>query len=296
MFKLNLHTLKRAFSSAQGALSVLCLVFLIASCSSESVQFPVDENVGDENTETTGRSLSATLYRPSADSLSPAVVLMHGCAGVLSKHRDWAEELADWGYTALIVDSFTPRGVKRICEAENGVWARFDRFRPQDAQAALSYLKSLPEVDANRIGLMGWSYGGTTTLSLMEDSLRPDDVDFSAAVAIYPSCWQFLQHFQTREYVASNPLLIAMGEADDWTRPEQCDQLLSQVGRNSSLVSLNLYADAYHDFDNSRQPLVKLPDVRIEDEAEYGDVTIGYNRAAHRTALKDVRAFFDRNM
>lgn len=277
-------------------LGVLCVVFSIVSCSSESVEFPVDKNLGDENTETTGRSLSATLYRPSGVSLSPAVVLMHGCAGVLSKHRNWAEELADWGYTALIVDSFSPHGVKRICESENKVWAKFDRLRPQDAQAAMSYLRSLPEVDGSRIGLMGWSYGGTTSLSLMEESLRPDDVDFNAAVAIYPSCWQFLQRLQNREYVASNPLLIAMGEADDWTRPEHCDQLLSQVGRNSSLVSLNLYADAYHDFDNSRQPLVKLSSVRIEDESEYGDVTVGYNRAAHRTALEDVRAFFDRNM
>jgi dienelactone hydrolase len=178
---------------------VLFVVFSIASCSSESVEFPVNDNETDESTETTGRSLSATLYRPSGELPSPAVVLMHGCAGVLSKHRDWAEELADWGYTALIVDSFSPRGVKRICEAQNRVWARFDRLRPQDAQAALSYLRSLPEVDANRIGLMGWSYGGTTTLSLMEESLRPEDVDFSAAVAIYPSCWQFLQSFQTRE-------------------------------------------------------------------------------------------------
>jgi dienelactone hydrolase len=36
--------------------------------------------------------------------------VLHGCIGVSSQYRGWAELLAGWGYAALVVDSFRPRG------------------------------------------------------------------------------------------------------------------------------------------------------------------------------------------
>jgi len=41
------------------------------------------------------------------------VVVLHGCDGVGRHYREWALELASWGYVALLVDSFRPRGFAR---------------------------------------------------------------------------------------------------------------------------------------------------------------------------------------
>ena len=68
---------------------------------------PGSENVVINNDNET---INATLYRPFGPGPFPAVVLLHGCAGVLDKHTGWARQLSEWGYAALIVDSFSTGG------------------------------------------------------------------------------------------------------------------------------------------------------------------------------------------
>ena len=63
------------------------------------------------------------------------------------------------GYVVLAVDSATSRGFGQTCSAGPDritMW----RDRPKDAYAALQYLQAQPFVQAERVGLMGWSQGG----------------------------------------------------------------------------------------------------------------------------------------
>jgi len=56
------------------------------------------------------------LARPSGDGPFPAVVVLHGCAGFSSGGSlQLADQLKDWGYVALMVDSLTPRGLATAC-------------------------------------------------------------------------------------------------------------------------------------------------------------------------------------
>src|SRR5207253_6723 len=57
----------------------------------------------------------AELFAPAGAGPFPAVVVLHGCDGVGRHDRLWARQLAAWGYVALIVDSFRPRGMITVC-------------------------------------------------------------------------------------------------------------------------------------------------------------------------------------
>ena len=68
----------------------------------------------------------------------------------------------------LVVDSATSRGFGQTCSAGPDritMW----RDRPKDAYAALQYLQAQPFVQADRVGVMGWSQGGGVVLLTIND-------------------------------------------------------------------------------------------------------------------------------
>ncbi len=264
---------------------IVLLLAMVTGCHSETVvQGPrVDGETGTV-------LLSSYLYRPVGKGPFPAVVLLHGCAGVLSKHKRWGERLSDWGYVALLVDSFQPRGVDRICEASDDQWQRFNVLRMADARGAARYLRQQEFVDSRRLGVIGWSNGGTIVLDLASDAASPEQ-QFSAAVAFYPSCWQILQENPVRLPSVVMPLMIAMGANDNWTHPSYCRAWL-QTADPGHRADLNLYPGAWHDFDNPEQRLLTLAGVRVEGDGDgYGEVIVGYDKAADRQAQTDLQNF-----
>ena len=84
------------------------------------------------------------LLTPQGAGPFPAVVVMHGCDGISAHTRRWADRLVSWGYAALIVDSFRPRGLTNVCK-QGALLPGY--ARAGDAIAAKAYLQSLPNVD-----------------------------------------------------------------------------------------------------------------------------------------------------
>ncbi len=292
------------------ALVLLLLAGLMTSAWARSFQLPESwQPVSIRNPLVReAESLRAWLLQPEDGSPFPAVVLLHGCAGLMARHQAWAEELVEWGYAALIVDSFENRGGRPICRAWDGVWAKYNRLRPADAAAALAYLAAEPTIDAGRVALMGWSYGATITIKTLREPVSarakpPADgtlpyrpLHYKAGIAFYPSCWQYLRYLKgPGSYSASAPLLILQGEADNWTLPLHCRRLQNQSRNSRFPVSLRLYPDAYHGFDDRSLLIQRLWGVRLESEMQpWGNVIIGYSKSAHQAARKDVRAILER--
>src|SRR5262245_62270970 len=94
------------------------------------------------------------------------MVLLHGCSGVLAGYSEWAATLGAEGYVTLLVDSHGPRNITTTC-----VGASASGDRVWDALGALRYLRSLPFVAGDRIGVMGWSEGGIVALRASSDVL-----------------------------------------------------------------------------------------------------------------------------
>lgn len=66
---------------------------------------------------------------------------------------------------------------------------------------------------------------------------------FRVAVAYYPAC----SVVQLPTFTA--PVLIMIGEADDWTPADRCREMVAHVGPDSAPITLHVYPDVHHGFD-----------------------------------------------
>jgi dienelactone hydrolase len=196
------------------------------------------DNVGEP-----GSGRAAELFLPQGAGPFPAVIVMHGCDGVTSHARAWARRLVGWGYAALVVDSFKPRGIENVCNRGVSVPPG---LRARDAFAATAYLRSLSAIDADRIGLIGFSHGAWAALFAATERAKGDGPGFQAVVAFYPSCPKAAPKLAA-------DLLILIGDADDWTPAGRCVDFVAKYGAGARhRPQLKLYPGATHAFDGRR--------------------------------------------
>jgi dienelactone hydrolase len=261
---------------------------LCAGCSATSIDFP---------TATPGAPLRITgsLLTPEGPGPFPAIVLMHPCHGVLPATRRWARSFQDAGYVALVVDSWTPRGMTENCTPASADLPNTERF--DDAVGALRLLHALPSVDAARIGVIGWSAGGVYAMALVNgpslERARARGVvvpepGFRAAVGVYPGgCFSLVNERAVR------PLLVLIGDADDWTLPGPCLEMIGAMRSRGAPVDIVLYPGAVHYFDVEEQPRAWLPDV--ENRNRPGGccgATVGFDAGAAADAKRRIAEFF----
>ncbi|MFN9744366.1 MAG: dienelactone hydrolase family protein [Betaproteobacteria bacterium] len=186
----------------------------------------------------------------------PALLLLHGCGGpyaprgqqLSERMLEYAAWLNALGVHALVIDSLSPRGENELCTQRMAERRVTQVQRRRDALGALQWLARQPGVDAQRLGLLGWSHGGSTVLAatnLNHPEVRRLTLRPALAVAFYPGCGAELR----AGYLAAAPLLLQVGEDDDWTPPEPCRQLAAQA--SGAAVAYHAYPGAVHGFDGT---------------------------------------------
>lgn len=130
-----------------------------------------------------GITFAGTLTLPNSGNQFPAVVLIAG-----SGPHDRNEEVFNHKPFLVLADALSRNGFAVLRYDERGVGATVggNPLAPTeplatDAMAALRYLKSRPEVDASRAGLMGHSEGGM--IAIMNAAKHPDEVPFIVSLA-----------------------------------------------------------------------------------------------------------------
>ena len=110
---------------------------------------------------------------------------------------------------------------------------------------------------------------------------------YRAAVGMYPGgCPSLINELVVR------PLLILMGDADDWTAPGPCVRMAAAMRLRGADVSIVLYPGAVHYFDVEGQKRTFLKDVvKNESTGELG-ATVGYDAQADADAHRRVAEFF----
>src|SRR5690606_964607 len=94
-------------------------------------------------------------------------------SGKMQKNfNDWLEIFKQEKYAAIFVDSFSARNITDFCDVNPpaSLVAAAEFVRPTDAYSALNYLKRNKEIIPNKIALLGFSHGATTTLSTIVDA------------------------------------------------------------------------------------------------------------------------------
>jgi dienelactone hydrolase len=241
--------------------------------------------------------MNGALYRPEGAGPFPAVVALHGCGGLYNnagqpsaRHTDWGMRLAKQGFIVLLPDSFGSRGLGSQCGVQERK-VRASRERVVDAVAAKDWLQTRKDVKPGSVSLLGWSNGGSTVLA----SVRPDrkgasGPDFARAVAFYPGCRTY---FESAKWKARLPLLILMGDADDWTPPGPCEGLTSAAQTRGEDVKIILYKGAFHDFDHPNLKFREREGLAFTANGT-GKASIGTDPAAREDALLRVPAFLAR--
>jgi dienelactone hydrolase len=180
-------------------------------------------------------------------------VLLHGCNGPYDKRgvlspqmRGYAALLNQLGMHALVVDSLTPRGEVQNCTLKTRTRLITPAHRRLDALSALEWLAARPDVDTQRLGLMGWSAGGSAVLAATNQrrqQVAEADVKPAFAVAFYPGCEAELSH----GYASQTRLLLLVGDADDWMPAGSCKRLAAQS--QGLRPQIEAYPGAPHGFD-----------------------------------------------
>lgn len=309
--------------STLGVCLLACVACIVLACSSavaassSSVTFP---------SLASSLAIPAKLIIPEGAGPFPAVLIVHDCSGVGSRSSGaparWAEELAGQGYVILIPDSFSPRGLPAgTCTVPRADQDRANGFvRAADAYGALAYLRTLRNVDGGRVGIMGGSHGGWTTLASMFETVDPKNIlfeakrhGFAAAIALYPVCgvsyganyggWRVTRASGSSgppvdfsgTFKAIAPTLILVGEADDWTPAEPCRRLVEASQAAGYPMEIKIYPGAHHSFD-SDAPTRYNPDRTNGNSPTGKGATTGGNAAAWADAKVQVREFFARHL
>ena len=144
----------------------------------------------------------------------PAVIYLHGCAGLGSISHDAARLLAEAGYAVIMPDSFAREHKPKSCDPAREVGG-FHRgvlgWRQAEANQAIREAHRLVWVDADNVFLWGFSEGGIVTATLTGEPVNARVIEGWTCHAGWP------------EYVGvaappGEPVLALLGGADPWFR------------------------------------------------------------------------------
>lgn len=275
------------------------------------VQIPGDLHVQ-------GLTVPAKLFVPTlADGARPlpGVLVLHGSGGLhelpgaddspcspsLEPQYDrWGRRLAELGHVALMPASFDARGFCDWYADTSRIPADFDDDRERlvgrlyDADAASRFLCDLPEVDCDRLALLGFSNGASTLLLTLHWRLERALAEFAASdgpdlqlpvappppgrpafrvgVAYYPGCGlESVVHFSTDPeddpedmYFPTADLYIEHGSDDPLVTDCSLEHGKGRRQAQSAVVAaheqlpdpfhVTVHPGAGHDFDNAGVP------------------------------------------
>ncbi len=243
-----------------------------------------------------GLKLKGFLYRPAGDGPFPAVVALHTCDGLAGRrtnfarrYRDWGERLAAAGFVALFPDSFASRGLGSQCSPGQRTM-RSGRERVVDAEAARHWPSR-----GGRRGLPPRSSAAATNgavaalWTVRPRAARKDDKpDFRSAIAFYPGC----RRLRDTAWSARMPTLILVGAKDDWASASACEQMVAGARGRTARATIQVYPNAYHDFDHPNLPLQQRNSVLVNGTP--ARVHVGTDQAARADAMKRVAEWLAR--
>ncbi|MBI4304538.1 MAG: dienelactone hydrolase family protein [Chloroflexi bacterium] len=164
---------QRKYSHIGLALAIFILVLALIACRpaetptpapaptatpvAESVTFPGQQGL-----------VKGYMVRPAAQGTLPALIVIHENRGLTEHIKDVTRRFANEGYVTLAVDLLSRVGGRdkftTDAEATAAIGTLSQEGVVQDLQSALNYLKSLPYVKADRIGVIGYCWGGGNSL------------------------------------------------------------------------------------------------------------------------------------
>jgi dienelactone hydrolase len=186
----------------------------------------------------------------------PAVLILHGSGGIDGRGAFYARALQEAGFATLEITMFE-RGTRPGPSVH---------LTMPHAAAALRWLAAQPGIDARKLGVMGFSWGGQMTVMLsssrVQEQLGKGSAPPAAFVSMYPICtnmsrflvWDQHALYNAHLTMGTAPLLIVVGTRDDYEDNERsCDAFLALLPESTRGRTTVRYLDgATHGFDQAK--------------------------------------------
>ena len=189
----------------------------------------------------------------------PAVIIAHPIGGYSEANEGWfAAEFRKAGFATLTYDSFKSR---QWSSRTAGGDPRVNGSVLADAFAALKFLADQPDIDPQKIAVVGFSLGGDvahmTAFERFRRAMAPDQ-RFAAHVSFYPG-WTMGTRGGPAAYTGS-PVLFLFGEKDELTPPDKVEAYFEYLDRTNTPRSIETvtYEGAYHAWTNPASPEPRL--------------------------------------
>jgi dienelactone hydrolase len=179
----------------------------------------------------------------------PAVILVHGSAGMGGNIDYWSQQLTAAGIATFAIDYFTGRGMENTTADQEKLPGLAEII---DIYQSLVVLATHPRIDRDRIAVMGFSRGARAALysSLLrfQKMYSPEGLSLSAYVGFYPPC---NTRYIDDEVVSEKPIRLFHGTVDDYNLIAPCRSYVERLRKAGKDVVLTEYPDTYHAFDNA---------------------------------------------
>lgn len=173
----------------------------------------------------------------------------------------------------MVIDMFGPRNFIAMSGPNVGGY--------DDVFEAFKVLQTHPNVDPDRVSVMGWSWGGGIALSSAATTKeRTNGHVLQSMVSFYPVCGVSAIPFTGNK---DAEILLVIGTEDTYSKDWQCKEVVDKGVRDGRKARLIVYKGAYHGFDNDK-------DITFT-HGKFGEQTIKADGWITRQAQKDVLAF-----
>ncbi len=234
-----------------------------------------------EYTAADGSTLIGYFAAPETAEAVPGILVAPEWWGRNAYIEQRARELAEHGYAALAIDMY---GAKKTTEtaSQASEWMMQTFEKPETlvvrARAGLDTLAQQPEVNAAKLGAIGFCYGGKVTLELARSG-----ADLKAA-ATFHGILAAQTPAQPGQVKAE--ILVLHGQADSMVSLEDVATFRKEMENAGVQYEVLIFEGAKHGFSNP------LADVR----AKANNVDLGYNAAAEKQGLDAMYQLLQRRL
>ncbi len=197
------------------------------------------------------QKMEATLYKPAGAGPFPAVLVLHTSSGLRPPDHAYASQLAGEGYVCLVPDFFTPYNLGQANRRET--FTTHAQAIYADFAAAIETLKKMKEVQADRIGAVGFSNGGYWALLLASKGAIQAGVSYYGAIN-GAGTDNSLAAFRNAFTSGSAPVLVLHGARDDTVLPRHAENLKSVMAEARAPHEFHMYDSAGHSYDRGKRP------------------------------------------
>ena len=173
----------------------------------------------------------------------PLIIGVAGSLGWAEHHYEYLKMYQDLGYATFELNSFKSRNITSTVGTQNEITMA---TMIVDAYKALEKLSNHPQIIKEKVSITGWSLGGAVALYSawlpLKNSINKS-LNFASHLAFYPPCFFDFEDLNFSKV----PIHILIGELDDWTPSQPCNNLVNKLAMSN--INVTVYKDSHHGFD-----------------------------------------------